>query len=122
MEIKVNVHICFSSKWELVILMTWGQAYGVVGHIVRRLWGQKGGRLGMGEEQRSKNQKNEGLHHLSLGLGRCLGYKMKKLDHIGGVHFCPSNLEASQRWPRGDGGRRDGTMTQVLLSLLSTYN
>lgn len=75
----------------------------------------------MGEEQRSTNQKNEGLHHLSLGLGRCLGCKMKKLGHIDGVHFCPSNLEASQRWPRGDGGRRDGTVT-VVLSLPSTYN
>lgn len=42
MEIKVNVHICFSSKWELVILMTMGQAYGVVGHIVRRRVGAEG--------------------------------------------------------------------------------
>lgn len=41
-ESKVNVHICFSAKWELVILMTMGQAYGVVEHLVMRRAGEEG--------------------------------------------------------------------------------
>lgn len=81
-ESKVDVHICFSAKWELVILMTMGQAHGVVGHLVMRHAGEEGGRLGIREEHRIMNQKDEWPHSLPLGLGSCLGCKMKKLGLI----------------------------------------
>lgn len=98
-ESKADVHMCFSSKWELLISMTrWCGRMGLQGILLWDMWGERG-RLGTVGGHWSRNQKDRWPHHPSLGLGSRLECKMRRLDLTGGFSFMTLKLRGFRGGP-----------------------